>query len=354
MTAVNSKYNLVRLVRMLEDRYSKQPIQPDVFSEYVTLQCWWYLNAAYPIVEMALKLLTGSQERTHDISRLYRQFADQNPIAAGLVEKAVWEYVTFWDVDLKKYPEFESANAFFEAIGDGGQYTKWRYWPIEGGHLNRTWPELFIEIASALGSVLLDKEPYTVSKKVQFHINRALMAPNRWVRTLEEFEVDGSDLISELNEWIWSEGGLENAFEAFLRAGLETKWSQALLCVLEGTRRQLSDSHDPDIKHFAIRPAKTNKSPGGSADLRRPKPEPLQKLPRLLEVVAREPYKLWVRFDDGTSGQIDMEPDGKTIPPAWETPQKWKDVRIKDHAAVWGGWYDACPYSMWQQLVEQG
>ena len=73
---------------MLEDRYSKQPIQPDVSSKYVTLQCWWYLNAAYPIVEMALKLLTGSQERTHNISQLYRQFANQDPIRAGLVEKS--------------------------------------------------------------------------------------------------------------------------------------------------------------------------------------------------------------------------------------------------------------------------
>lgn len=61
---------------------------------------------------------------------------------------------------------------------------------------------------------------------------------------------------------------------------------------------------------------------------------------------------MWVRFDDGTAGEVDMRRDGQTIPSAWETPEEWRDVEIRDNAAVWDGWHDACPYGMWLQLAD--
>ena len=351
---VNMKdnYNLVQLVGMLEERYARHPVRPDADPDYETLQGWWHLTAAYPIVEMELKLLTGCQEKTHDIGRLYKEFEAQHPLQAGQVEKAVWEYVVFYNVDLDQYPEFRSAGAFLKAVGDGKQYVKWRYWPIEQGDLRLTWPGLLIVIASALRSVLLDKEPYTVGKKIRFHIDRAITEPSRWVQTLESYGGDGGDLIRELNDWVWKGGGLRSAFEAYLVGGLDAQWSQALQCVLDGARQELAASEDPDMRHFMAVSQKAGTTSINSHNRRRVNPQPAQEMPRLLEIEAREPYQVWVRFDDGTAGKVDMRRDGHTIPSAWETPEKWRDVEIRDNAAVWDGWYDACPYGMWLQLAD--
>ena len=341
---------------MLEQRLTEHPIRPDMVADYVTLQGWWHLNATYPVVEMALKVLTENiGEKTHHISELYRRFAQEHPERALSVEVAVREYVTFYGVDVNQHPEFASAEAFLRKVGQGNEYIKWRYWPIEKGELKLTWPELLVEIASALSSVLLRKRPYSISQRIHLHIAKAINQPGRWVAVLEQFGTDGESLITELQTWELQHRGLLAAFRHYLENGLDPRWSKALESVLAGAREELTRTGDREVRHFISKNAYHSvlqnvrkKTSGAKPRLRPPDSRPI---PRLVEVSAKEPYKLWVQFDNGAEGIIDMMPWDGDIPSAWETPKRWAAVRVEDSAAVWGGWYDACPYSMWRQLV---
>ena len=251
MDSKYSKYWIFELSRALSQRYRERPIQPDVFSDYETVQAWSYLNQAFPIVEMALKLLTEQvNHRSHDISDLFHRFSELLPDEAKCVEKATQEYIAFYTVDLRAHPEFASAMAFLEHIGDGHEYVKWRYWPLEGGHLKLMWPALFVEIADSLGYVLLDKRPYSVLRRVYFRISQAIDNPTRWVHTLEHFKIDGSDLISELNAWAQRHGGLLQAFERYLQRGIDHRYSEGLEHVLHGAHHELCSVNDSDIKYF--------------------------------------------------------------------------------------------------------
>ncbi len=240
---------------MLEERLRDHPIQPDLNPDNVNLQAWWHLTATYPVVEMALKVLTETVGKpTHNISCLYREFAKRNPEQAEKIETAVGDYVNFYQVDTEEFPEFQSATAFLEKIGGGREYINLRYWPIEDADLHLTWPELFVEIASALGSILLDKDPYTVSQRIHRHINKAIFQPQRWSDILEQPETDGGPLINELKDWMSQHGGWETAFQTFLNEGLDPRWSRALQSVLDGALQKLTHVDDREIQHFISKP----------------------------------------------------------------------------------------------------
>ena len=239
-TSMLAKYRIAELATMLERRYNEYPIRPDLFSDYETLQGWSYLNEAYPIAEMALKLLTDQVgTRSHDISDLFKQFAKRSPIKAHKVEQAVWEYVAFYNVDIKEHPEFGSACSFLEHVGKGAEYVNWRYWPVENRELKSIWPGLFVEIVDSLGAVLLDQEPYCLSQRILFSIQEAIDNPTRWVNTLETFEIDGHTLIVELENWKHNHGSLQEAFESYVERGLDLRWSKALEDVLYGGYREM-------------------------------------------------------------------------------------------------------------------
>lgn len=353
---MDAKYRIAELATMLERRYNEHPFQPDVFSDYETLQGWWDLNQAYPIVEMALKLLTdqvGTQ--SHDISTLFELFSERSPIKARKVEQAVWEYVAFHNVDIKTHPEFGSARAFLEHIGNGQDYVDWRYRPVEDGELKPIWPGLLVEIVTSLRSALLDEDLPEVSERVVFHIEEAITDPNRWVETLDKYDVDGRTLITELENWQQSYGGLLNAFENYVQGYLDGRWSEALNSVLYGAYQQVSTIDRDDVRHFIAKHTdngRTGPRKYGSYQ-RKLRPEPNPPIPRLVKVEARDPYMLWVEFDDGSDGLVDMGHEDGTIPSVWRTPEGWADVRVEHDVPVWNGWYDACPFSIWRQLTGQ-
>ena len=260
-TTMLAKYRIAELATMLQRRYNEHPIRPDLFSDYETLQGCPYLNEAYPIAEMALKLLTDQVRiRSHDISDLFKQFSERSPTKAHKVEQVVWEYVAFYNVAVNEHPEFGSACSFLEHVGKGTEYVNWRYWPVENGELESIWPGMFVEIVDSLGAVLLDQERYCLPQRILFSIQEAIDNSTRWVNTLETFEIDGHTLILELEDWKHNHGGLREAFESYIEGGLDLRWSKALEHVLCGAYRQMSAVERIDIRHLMARLTDTGSS----------------------------------------------------------------------------------------------
>lgn len=70
-------------------------------------------------------------------------------------------------------------------------------------------------------------------------------------------------------------------------------------------------------------------------------------------VKAVECYRIWIRFDDGTEGEIDLSHlAGKGVFKAWEDRAFFEAVRIASYGAVtWGEDLDLCPDSFYAELV---
>lgn len=77
----------------------------------------------------------------------------------------------------------------------------------------------------------------------------------------------------------------------------------------------------------------------------------------MVEVEAREPYKLWVRFDDGVIGVVDLS-DSAAIGgmfSAWTDEDYWRTAHVvADAGAVaWGDGtdIDVCPFSLYLEIT---
>ena len=76
---------------------------------------------------------------------------------------------------------------------------------------------------------------------------------------------------------------------------------------------------------------------------------------RLLEVEAREGYRIWVRYNDGECGEVDLSDvtrDG--VFAAWNDRAFFESVHLDEYgAAVWGedGQLDACPDFLYMRLT---
>ena len=75
--------------------------------------------------------------------------------------------------------------------------------------------------------------------------------------------------------------------------------------------------------------------------------------PSVVELEIREPYKLWVRFDDGIAGVVDLSDSAAVggIFSAWTDEDYWQSAHIvADSGAVaWGDGtdIDICPFSLY-------
>lgn len=60
--------------------------------------------------------------------------------------------------------------------------------------------------------------------------------------------------------------------------------------------------------------------------------------PQAVEVEARQPYKLWIRFDDGVSGIVDLAQwSTRGIFAAWSDAALFKTAYLQPYGAVaWG------------------
>ena len=76
-------------------------------------------------------------------------------------------------------------------------------------------------------------------------------------------------------------------------------------------------------------------------------------IPSPVEVEAREGYRIWVRYDDGASGEVDLSHlTGKGVFAAWNDRAFFEAVRVTDYGAVaWGEDIDICPDTLYMRLT---
>ncbi len=74
---------------------------------------------------------------------------------------------------------------------------------------------------------------------------------------------------------------------------------------------------------------------------------------RPIEVEARPNFRIWLRYDDGTKGEIDLSDlAGRGVFKAWENLAFFNSVRIGSHGAIeWAPDLDICPDAMYMRLT---
>lgn len=78
---------------------------------------------------------------------------------------------------------------------------------------------------------------------------------------------------------------------------------------------------------------------------------------RRLKIVKCKPqddYKLWLLFDDGVSGEVDLKKlVGKGVFSAWKSLEFFKSVRIdkRSDTVAWGEDLDLDPYVLHNQII---
>jgi hypothetical protein len=72
-----------------------------------------------------------------------------------------------------------------------------------------------------------------------------------------------------------------------------------------------------------------------------------------VEVAPRPGYRLWLRYDDGTEGEVDLsDMVGKGVFEAWKDPAVFEDVKIGPHGQIgWGEEIDICPDALYLELT---
>ena len=73
---------------------------------------------------------------------------------------------------------------------------------------------------------------------------------------------------------------------------------------------------------------------------------------RPVEVRALEPYRIWLRYDDGTEGEVDLSHlASRRLFAAWSDPDFFAGVRIESWGAIaWSDDLDLCPDALYLRL----
>lgn len=72
-----------------------------------------------------------------------------------------------------------------------------------------------------------------------------------------------------------------------------------------------------------------------------------------LEVKALSEYRIWIRYDDGEEGEVDLSHlAGQGVFTLWEDEQHWKNVRISEDGAIrWSEEIELCPDATYLKLT---
>jgi hypothetical protein len=72
-----------------------------------------------------------------------------------------------------------------------------------------------------------------------------------------------------------------------------------------------------------------------------------------LEVKALANYRIWIRYADGSEGEVDVSHlAGHGVFKLWEDEEKWKNVRIADDGAIrWSEEVELCPDATYMKLT---
>ena len=76
-------------------------------------------------------------------------------------------------------------------------------------------------------------------------------------------------------------------------------------------------------------------------------------MPRLLEVKPLKGYRLWLRYEDGVEGVVDLSGlVGKGVFALWEDEERFRQVRIGDGGElVWSDEVDLCADALYLQIT---
>ena len=76
-------------------------------------------------------------------------------------------------------------------------------------------------------------------------------------------------------------------------------------------------------------------------------------MPRPTEVRPRPRYRLWVRYDDGVEGEVDLSYlVGRGVFKAWEDPKYFQGVQLGPYGELsWGEEIDLCPDAVYMRLT---
>ena len=76
-------------------------------------------------------------------------------------------------------------------------------------------------------------------------------------------------------------------------------------------------------------------------------------MPKPVEVKARPQYRIWLRYDDGVQGEVDLSDlVGRGVFKVWEDPAVFRGVRLGSHGAIeWSPDLDLCPDAMYLKLT---
>ena len=76
-------------------------------------------------------------------------------------------------------------------------------------------------------------------------------------------------------------------------------------------------------------------------------------IPRPVEVKALKNSRIWLKYDDGTEGEVDLsDVAGHGVFEAWNDAAFFGSVRLGSHGAIeWGADIDICPDAMYLRLT---
>ena len=74
---------------------------------------------------------------------------------------------------------------------------------------------------------------------------------------------------------------------------------------------------------------------------------------RAVEVRALEPYRIWLRYDDGVEGEVDLsDTAGKGVFVAWEDPAFFADVNVGSYGEIaWRDDLDICADALYLEIT---
>ena len=74
---------------------------------------------------------------------------------------------------------------------------------------------------------------------------------------------------------------------------------------------------------------------------------------RPIEVKPQPGFRIWVRYDDGSEGDVDLSDlAGNGVFAAWEDRAFFEGVRLGSHGAIeWGDQIDLCPDAVYMRMT---
>ena len=75
---------------------------------------------------------------------------------------------------------------------------------------------------------------------------------------------------------------------------------------------------------------------------------------RIVQAEARSSYRLWIQFDDGSGGEVDLSDlVGKGVFERWKDPEEFAKVFVDPvtRTVAWPGEIDLCPDSLYEEVT---